>query len=248
MFILTTVIFWPVFAGNLEPPGPPTSGTMKTLDEIEPRIPIHAADIPFTISAPNSYYLAETVWMTDSNANAITINCANVTIDLMGHSLIGTGAGTGCGVYKNSCRNIEIRNGTIRDFGGCGIKDANSNSSKDRVINMRILANKETGIYLFGTCHTIMNCTVGDNHGHGIFVNAWCSIIDNAVCFNHNSGIRGSIGNMVRGNTTGQNGYHGIEIYDSLVCHNAAHGNNTSGGEYQNIYAPGSTVVDNFAP
>ena len=45
-----------LWAGNLNPSAPPTTGTMKTLDEVEPRIPI--SSVPYIISESGSYYLS----------------------------------------------------------------------------------------------------------------------------------------------------------------------------------------------
>ena len=52
-------------AGDLEPNSPP-GPTMKTLDEVEPRVPIRASDLPLTISQSGSYYLVEDVTFTDT--------------------------------------------------------------------------------------------------------------------------------------------------------------------------------------
>jgi hypothetical protein len=53
---ITSGLFLPDLtgAGNLEPPGPPAP-TMRTLDQIDPRIPI--ANLPLDIKQPGSYYL-----------------------------------------------------------------------------------------------------------------------------------------------------------------------------------------------
>src|SRR5262245_27942704 len=73
---------WIAFAGSLEPPGPPA----PTLAEVEPRIAIHAGDLPMNIGSPGSYYLAENI---STGGGGITIAADNVSIDLKGFTLQG---------------------------------------------------------------------------------------------------------------------------------------------------------------
>src|SRR5690348_17610582 len=66
--------------GALTPPGAPTP-TMKSLDQVEPRIPISSA--PALILNPGSYYLTTNLIGT-ANQNGISVLADNVTIDLNG--------------------------------------------------------------------------------------------------------------------------------------------------------------------
>lgn len=112
------------------PPGPPLP-SMKTLDQVEARIPLTAATAPGTagavhvISTPGSYYLTGNVQGV-TGKDGILIEASNVTVDLNGFTLTGT-AGSLHGIAlsrSNTDRsNLTIRNGTITGFGERGISN-----------------------------------------------------------------------------------------------------------------------------
>jgi parallel beta-helix repeat protein len=82
---------------------------MKTLVEIEPRVPIHAADLPLTIVTPGSYYLAENA---QSATSKITIAANHVSIDLSGFTLGSSTVGAPI-VAPSAIDDVTIRNGSI---------------------------------------------------------------------------------------------------------------------------------------
>src|SRR3989339_838666 len=94
--IVTICLFSQIlFSGNLDPSGPPTSGTMKPLNEVEPRIGIPGSETPagtYIISQSGSYYL---VGNRSCTYHGIQVQADNVTIDLMGYKLTGPGKDSG---------------------------------------------------------------------------------------------------------------------------------------------------------
>jgi hypothetical protein len=218
------------FAGDLEPPGAPAP-TMKTLDEVEPRTPIRAADLPLTIMSAGSYYLTENV---EVAGNGIVVSSAGdagqVTIDLMGYTLSGgTGAGILCG---NPTKNITIRNGTVSGFGqygiGCG--------SATNLVVENVRADSNDGIGIDAGMHAVIRrCTAIDNGMDGFQIRGESVVTDNLAVGNGSLAVIGS-GIVVVGNGSRIEGNHllqndrgiydaGLNPADNIVIRNTAGGN-----------------------
>lgn len=233
-----------VLAGSLNPPGAPTSGTMKTLDQVEARIPIPGSSYPtttFTISAPGSYYLTgNRLCLMSSYDYGIHITASNVTLDLNGYALIGGLPEGRSGIYIEG-PNVEVRNGTIRDFPEAGVT---AGTDSIRLINLRVLNNGNSGISLGGNGSHVEGCTVANNGMNGIY--AWNNsrVCGNTCYHNGDSGIFARWGSVVSGNSCYSNGDYGIFGYDSLVCENSCYGN-TLGSIFPDN---DSTIINNQAP
>lgn len=247
------VIMPVVMAGDLEPPTAPAP-TMKTLDEVEARIPIPGSDTPvaaFVIDNSGSYYLTGD---RTANAIAISVNADNVTIDLNGYSLIGPGTGANVGVYMSGRGNVEVRNGTVRNFGREGIRENSSSGRDNRIINVRAISNglagSFAGISLAGKNSLVKDCTSSGNTGFGIYAGNGSTVTGNTCCDNGSHGITTEPGSTVIGNTVSYNQKWGIYLGgNNLADQNTAYNNNQSGGIYGNMnVSAGNTYGTNHAP
>ena len=199
-------------------------------------------NLPYTISESGSYCLTQNLIHTDQYTNAIEVNADNVTIDLCGYSIIGPTAThneTCSGIYMNGCKNVEIRNGTITNFPNNGIFEADTGvipeASGHRVIDVRVTLIGAHGIVLWGSNHTVRDCTVTQTQIDleqgfgGITCGSMSAVIGNVVSESNIIGIRAGIGCMIRDNTLGNCAYgiipeSGSSVIDNIISFMAVDG------------------------
>lgn len=170
--------------GALTPPGPP-GPLFKTLDQIEPRMPIAGGTGlgSLVISQPGSYYFTGN---RQTAGTAVFVETNGVTIDLNGYSLIGGGANDGIKAEFSDGRvmdRIVIRNGTISGFAN-GIKMSKARAC--RIEDMICSGNQGSGVaFLCGTSgstigNVITRCQMISNYAVGIYLEGGASAGD--VC------------------------------------------------------------------
>lgn len=161
-------------AGPLDPPVGPVTSTYKTLNEVEPRIPINATNTPgdanssFKITQPGSYYLTGNITGVAAR-HGIEIGASNVSIDLRGFAVVGI-AGSLDGISHDALTvdNIRIENGNISGWGGDGIQLSDGLNHTVRGINTRL--NGGNGIIIDENA-IIESCTASANTLSGLFAN-----------------------------------------------------------------------------
>ncbi len=150
---------------KLQPPSGFIGGTMKTLDEIEPRTPLSdrflvpQAGARFTITEPGSYYLPDDVAV-GANLIGIKILAAPVTIDLMGHTIDGGNSSDDLIWIDGLADRVVIKNGTLRRSGSRGI-----DSVADTILieMIEVVETKNAGVALnTGRAATLRDVSIAD--------------------------------------------------------------------------------------
>ncbi len=202
------------------------------------------AGFPVLLTSAGSYRLTGNL-VAPASKDAIYVSAADVTIDLNGFSVSGSGTGAIYGVFIVVAANVEVRNGTIRGFPGNAINAVACSGC--RVIDVRIRGNSHHGIYM-GANSLIRGCTASGNGGGGLYAGASSSFINNIAHDNDLTGIRitGNDGGLIEGNVSYGNGVDGITANDfpnpsSVTVRNNSSYSNTNHG----IASQGGTVVGN---
>jgi len=242
----------PAIAGDLNPPAGPVAPTPGP----EPRTAINATNTPgdadsvFKIAKPGSYFLTGNVAGTTGKCG-IEIVASDVTVDLMGFEVkgvVGSLQGVVCSAAGLSA--IEVRNGTVREWGLSGVDFSTFDSIACRVDSVRAMSNGGSGIKV-DESSVVADCVVTDSSLNGVVTGSMCVVqgcvstggassgfslaTSNAIsgCTGSNNAARGfivGVGSTVTTCTASTNGSDGIFANPDCVVasctfnDNAAHG------------------------
>ncbi|AQT66980.1 hypothetical protein STSP2_00118 [Anaerohalosphaera lusitana] len=230
--VLSAFLFFngPVFAGSLEPTSPP-GPTMKTLDEIEPGIPISQEDLPLVIDQPGTYYLTENLQYNQTLGTAISINYTSAVLDMNGYTLRGMNTGTAHGVATYRADAVEIRNGSVSNFSIGVFGDFFTDNC--RLTDLNVSGNINRGISLGGGHgNLVRRCTASFNGQAGIYAYSSTTITECMASNNAGQGITGGISNTVRNCIVKDNKWRGIAVGDHSIIEGNTCMNNIDVGIY----------------
>ena len=217
--------------GNLTPPGAPAP-TMKTLQQVEPRIDVMTlagdASTEIIINSPGSYYLTDNLGVTKTFG--IMINVSGVTLDLNGFVISGTGGGHLFGIdIKEGAGGVTVRNGTIIGYFSRGV-NCRMPYGHGYLFEKLNISDCGTGM-LVGESARILDCRVHDSDGgDGIWAAAGASISGCTVVNNPSHGIFTEGGSRISDCTALTNGLKGIKVLNNCVISGCAVQDNQDGG------------------
>lgn len=151
----------------------------------------------------------------DCEGVGLVVGADGVTVDLGGHTIDGTGRGTGIvnGYGGDGRRDVQIRNGTVRGF-KVGLR---SGGRATQLRRLTVTKNATGGIVLRGSQCIVERNTVTDNgYGHGISLESarGCRIDANRISRQLGAGIEAdrSSGNRIEDNRISANRRAGIML------------------------------------
>jgi hypothetical protein len=210
---------------------------------------------PIIINKAGSYVLTSNLIVSDPNANAITIEVNDITLDLNGHKIQGPGTGTGHGIEADNKYSITIKNGRVWGFGSHGIYLYSSTAhpsyygaghlisgiqatnnrygiemSGGVVTNCSANSNALAGFFVVNA--TVSNCTANNNRGQSpnfaIGFQTGNSTITDCTAINNDNGFRGNY-NAYIGCTANENRFDGFDTDRSTVANCSVNRNGAYG-------------------
>lgn len=178
--------------------------------------PGDTAGFPVTISVSGSYRLASNLTVT-TPGNGIEVRANEVTIDMGGFTLAGSGIGRN-GIASFN-RTLTVKNGTVRGFTLDGVRTIAISLT---VRDMTVTSNGRTGVWAdpgLGEANdvsfaNIVGSRITLNGGTGVECFADCSVENSVVSRNGSAGLifRGA-GGRALGNTVVRNQNYGIYFF-----------------------------------
>ena len=191
---------------------------------------------PVTISVPGTYRLASNLTVTTA-VNGIEVRANEVTIEMGGRTLAGSGVGRN-GIASFN-RSLRVSHGTVRGFTNDGIR---SIAQSLTVHDMIVAANGRTGVFASvadpaihdADFARITDSSIIRNGNDGISCPSYCHVEGSTVSDNGQIGVNCyGEGCTVLGNTIGSNGIMGVSFF-----WNSGAGNNTVTGSFTAISGP----------
>ena len=185
--------------------------------------PGDAPGFPVTISRSGSYVLDSNLTV-PASTDGIVITASNVTLNLSGFTIQGSGGIIGRGIFGASgMNNINVTNGSITGMGDEGISIIGSNA---RIERMTVHENA-AGIFVVEGAILLRNNS-SSNDSFGIHAGKNSLIADNVVSKNLFEGIE-TLGGTIARNTIAGNGGRGIVMWSGfnnvLLISNTIEGN-----------------------
>jgi parallel beta-helix repeat protein len=206
--------------------------TVVLLSALLPAAPANAVTISCGKSITTSIIVSND--LSGCLGNGLVVRASNITIDLNGHTIDGTGAGIG--ISNNGFDNVTIRNGTIHQFNYGIVLQSGTTES---VVESMTLTHDDYALQISGAGdNTIVGNTISMSSDYGLFIeNALGSnvITDNTVRLSSDTGmlLRGSGSNLITNNIVEGNGDRGIWLISSsgpsVITGNIVKNNQDSG-------------------
>ncbi|MEM7308840.1 MAG: right-handed parallel beta-helix repeat-containing protein [Planctomycetota bacterium] len=193
--------------GPVGPTGP--AGAQGVQGPAGVPVGIEITALPYDITNPGLYWISQNL----TGASGIDVYASDVTIDLRGFSLIGTGSDSGIRVLNTDAHHLTVRNGTIRNWGYRGIFCRDGLVAED----LTIRNNTDWGIWGFDDCR-ISRVLLADNTAGGASITDNAVVENSAALRNGGDGFELISGGVARGLRAEENTGYGIDVSNGSLA------------------------------